>query len=70
VIANTKAADLTQGEEFWHEGQLYRVSLNIKKDNDERKLYAYRTEGKPGMEVIWLPGTRVVPVQQEDAPPE
>jgi len=66
VIA--KASDLTQGDEFWQEGQMYRVSVNIKQD-DERKIYAYRTDG-PGMVVIWLPGNLMVPVQQKDAPPE
>ena len=65
-----KAADLTQGDEFCHQGQMYRVSINIKQDDDERKIYAYRTEGKPGMVVIWLYGNKMVPVQQKDAPPE
>ena len=64
-----KAADLTQGDEFWHQGQMYRVSINIKQDDDERKIYAYRADG-PGMTVIRLPGGKVVPVQQRDAPPE
>jgi len=67
VIA--KASDLTQGDEFWQEGQMYRVSINIKLDDDGRKIYAYRADG-PGMVVIWLPSNLMVPVQQRDAPPE
>ena len=61
-----KAADLTQGDEFWQEGQLYRVSVNVKQDNDERKVYAYRAEGQPGMVVIWLRGDKMVPVQEKE----
>lgn len=63
-----KASDLTQGDEFWQEGQLYRVSVNVKQ-GDERKIYAYRATG-PGMVVIWLASDKMVPVQQKDAPPE
>lgn len=66
-----KAADLTQGDEFWNEGQLYRVSVNVKQNGDERKIYAYRADGPvPGLVVIWLPSTKMVPIQEKDAPPE
>jgi hypothetical protein len=71
VIANTRAADLTQGDKFWHQGQLYRVSVNVRQDENERKIYAYYADGPvSGLVVIFLPGGKVVPVQQEDAPPE
>ena len=65
-----KASDLTQGDEFWTDGQLYRVSVNVKQNDDERKVYAYRAEGAPGLVVIWLPSSKMVPIKEKDAPPE
>lgn len=65
-----KASDLTQGDEFWTDGQLYRVSVNVKQNDDERKVYAYRAEGLPGLVVIWLPSSKMVPIKEKDAPPE
>lgn len=61
-----KASDLTQGDEFWNEGEMYRVSVNVKQNGDERKIYAYRTGPVPGLVVIWLPSHKMVPVQQKD----
>lgn len=65
-----KASELTQGDEFWNEGQLYRVSVNVKQDDEERKIYAYRAEGTPGLVVVWLPSNKMVPIKEKDAPPE
>ena len=65
-----KVAELVQGDKFTHEGQLYRVVVNIKEKEGQRKLFVYHTDGKPGMAIIQLHGEKMVPVQEKDAPPE
>lgn len=64
-----KAAELVQGDKFTHDGQLYRVVVNIKENDNQRKIFAYHTDGQPGMAIIQLHGEKMVPVQEKDAPP-
>lgn len=61
-----RVAELVQGDKFTHDGRLYRVVVNIKEDDNMRKIFAYHTDGQTGMAIIQLHGDKQVPVQERE----